>query len=105
MLTIKKSLALGAIALGLSFGASAKDWKEIREAKKTGPQGENWETWFGNLMLGIRQSLADITHQKAVGELAELKAILNPTSFEASIINSVEGFYGRKWLNMVHGKY
>ena len=75
-----------------------EDWKEIREAKKTGPQGENWETWFGNLMLGIRQSLADITHQKAVGELAELKAILNPTSFEASIINSVEGFYGRKWL-------
>ncbi len=32
MLTIKKSLVLGAIALGLSFAASAKEWKEIRVA-------------------------------------------------------------------------
>lgn len=74
------------------------DWKAIKDGHKTGPKGENWETWFTTLMAGIRQSLADITHQKAVGELAELKKILRPASFDAAIIQGVEGFFGRAWL-------
>ena len=75
-----------------------QDWQAIQNGQKTGPKGEDWNTWFGNLMSGIRQNLADITHQKAVGELAELKEILKPTTFDAAIIHSVEGFFGRKWL-------
>ena len=74
------------------------DWKDIKEGNKTGPKGEDWDAWFGSLMAGIRQNLADITYQKAVGELSELKEILKPTSFDAAIINSVEGFFGRQWL-------
>jgi hypothetical protein len=66
-----------------------QDWQAIQSGQKTGPKGEDWNTWFGNLMSEIRQNLADITHQKAAGELAELKEILKPTSFEAAIINSV----------------
>ncbi len=80
-----------------------QDWQAIQSGQKTGPKGEDWNTWFGNLMSEIRQNLADITHQKAAGELAELKEILKPTSFEAAIINSVEGFFGREWLfNAIH---
>ena len=74
------------------------DWKDIKEGKKTGPKGEDWNAWFGSLMAEIRQNLADITYQKAVGELSELKEILKPTSFDAAIIKSVEGFFGRQWL-------
>ena len=74
------------------------DWKDIKEGIKTGPKGEDWDPWFGSLMAGIRQNLADITYQKAVGELSELKEILKPTSFDAAIIKSVEGFFGRQWL-------
>ena len=73
-------------------------WKDIKDGKKTGPNGEDWDIWFGSLMTEIRQNLADITHQKAVGELSELKKILKPRTFDAAIINSVEGFFGRKWL-------
>ncbi len=74
------------------------DWQAIRDGSKTGPNGENWDTWFGTLMAGIRQNLADITHQRAAGELAELKKILRPSSFDAAIIQGVEGFFGRRWL-------
>ncbi len=74
------------------------DWKAIQDGHKTGPKGENWDAWFNSIMTDIRQGLVDITHQKAVGELAELKAILRPTSFDAAIIHSVEGFFGRRWL-------
>ena len=74
------------------------DWKDMKEGSKTGPKGEDWDAWFGSLMAGIRQNLADITYQKAVGELSELKEILKPTSFDAAIIKSVEGFFGRQWL-------
>ena len=75
-----------------------QDWKEIKEGKKSGPKGEDWEAWFGSLMTEIRQNLADITHQQKLGELGELAQILNPSSFTADIIQSVEGFFGRKWL-------
>ena len=75
-----------------------QDWKEIKEGKKTGPKGEDWDAWFGSLMTEIRQNLADITHQQKLGELGELAQILNPISFTADIIQSVEGFFGRKWL-------
>ena len=75
-----------------------QDWKEIKEGKKTGPKGEDWEAWFGGLMGEIRQNLVDITHQQKVGELGELFQILSPSSFTADIIQSVEGFYGRRWL-------
>ena len=73
-------------------------WKDIKDGKKTGPNNEDWDVWFGDLMTEIRQNLADITHQKAAGELSELKKILKPCTFEAAIINSVEGFFGRRWL-------
>jgi len=75
-----------------------QDWKEIKDGKKKGPQGEDWPTWFENLMVEIRQNLADITFQQKVGELGVLFQILLPSSFTADIINSVEGFFGRKWL-------
>lgn len=74
------------------------DWKEIKEGKKSGPKGEDWDTWFGSLMASVRQNLEDINHQKAIGELSELKEILKPASFDAAIIKSVEGFFGRQWL-------
>ncbi len=74
------------------------DWKAIQDGQKTGPKGEDWDAWFNSIMTDIRQGLVDITHQKAVGELAELKAILKPTAFDAAIIHSVEGFFGRRWL-------
>jgi DNA polymerase III epsilon subunit-like protein len=49
-------------------------------------------------MKSVRQNLSEITHQKGAGELAELKEILKPITFEAAIISSVDGFFGRKWL-------
>ena len=45
-------------------------WKDIKDGKKTGPNNEDWDVWFGDLMTEIRQNLADITHQKAAGELS-----------------------------------
>ena len=74
------------------------DWKEIKEGKKSGPKGEDWDAWFSALMGSVRQNLEDISHQKAIGELFELKEILKPASFDAAIIKSVEGFFGRQWL-------
>ena len=98
ILTEKESKVSPPLTLSSIQWHQFSEWKAIREGHKTGPQGENWDVWFSNLMASVRQSLADITHQKAVGELAELKEILRPTSFDAAIIHGVEGFFGRRWL-------
>lgn len=82
-----------------------QDWKEIKEGKKQGPKGEDWEAWFGSLMSEIRENLVNITHQQTVGELGDLFQILTPSSFTSDIIQSVEGFFGRKWLFDAYRKW
>ncbi|MBU3580437.1 tetratricopeptide repeat protein [Polynucleobacter sp. AP-Capit-er-40B-B4] len=74
------------------------DWKAIKEGQKTGPKGEAWDAWFSERMALIRENLSDVQHQKVAGDLQRLKEILEPRTFEADIIKSIEGFYGRKWL-------
>lgn len=74
------------------------EWKAIKEGQKTGPKGEAWDVWFGERMAMIRENLSDAQHQKVAGDLQRLKEILEPKTFEADIIKSIEGFYGRKWL-------
>jgi Tfp pilus assembly protein PilF len=74
------------------------DWKAIKEGQKTGPKCETWDDWFGERMSLIRENLSDIHHQKVAGDLQRLKEILEPRTFEADIIKSIEGFYGRQWL-------
>jgi DNA polymerase III epsilon subunit-like protein len=49
-------------------------------------------------MSEIRLNLADVAHQRAAGELSQLNNILRPTTFEAAIIASIDGFFGRQWL-------
>ncbi|WP_108646455.1 tetratricopeptide repeat protein [Polynucleobacter rarus] len=75
-----------------------QDWKAIKDGLQTGPNGENWETWFGQRMQHIRENLSDIEKIKVAGDLQRLKDILEPKSFEAEIIAKIEGFYGRRWL-------
>ena len=75
-----------------------QDWKAIKEGSKTGPQGEDWPTWFGQKMQNIRDNLSDVQKIKVAGDLQRLKDILEPKSFEAEIIAKIEGFYGRRWL-------
>ena len=74
------------------------DWKAIKEGQKTGPKGEDWNSWFGERMALIRENLSDVQHQKVAGDLQRLKEILEPRTFESDIIKSIEGFCGRKWL-------
>ncbi|WP_108646462.1 tetratricopeptide repeat protein [Polynucleobacter rarus] len=74
------------------------DWKVIKDGQKTGPKGESWDAWFGKHMSFIRENLSNTQHQKVAGDLQRLKDILEPRTFEADIIKSIEGFYGRKWL-------
>ena len=74
------------------------DWKAIKEGQKTGPKGEDWIAWFSERMALIRENLSDAQHQKVAGDLQRLKDILEPRTFEADIIKSIEGFYGRNWL-------
>ena len=73
-------------------------WKEIKEGKKSGAKGEMWDTWFSDRMLLIRNNLSDLQRIKIAGELQRLKDILDPRTFEADIVNSINGFYGRQWL-------
>jgi tetratricopeptide (TPR) repeat protein len=75
-----------------------QDWKAIKDGLQTGPNGENWETWFGQRMQHIRENLSDVQKIKVAGDLQRLKDILEPKSFEAEIIAKIEGFYGRRWL-------
>jgi tetratricopeptide (TPR) repeat protein len=73
-------------------------WKAIKEGQKTGPKCETWDDWFGERMALIRENLSDAHHQKVAGDLQRLKEILEPRTFEADIVKSIEGFYGRQWL-------
>ena len=75
-----------------------KDWKDIKDGKKTGANGATWGAWFAERMAQIRENLSDAQHLKVSGELQHLRDILEPRTFEADIIKSIEGFYGRKWL-------
>lgn len=74
------------------------DWKAIKEGQKSGPKGESWDAWFGGRMALIRENLSDVQQIKVSGDLQRLKDILSPRTFEADIIKSIDGFYGRKWL-------
>lgn len=74
------------------------DWKAIKDGQKTGPKGETWDVWFGERMALIRENLSDVQQIKVAGDLQRLKETLEPRTFEADIIKSIEGFYGRKWL-------
>jgi hypothetical protein len=74
------------------------DWRVIKEGQKAGARGEAWDIWFGERMAIIRENLSDTQHQKVAGDLQRLRDVLEPRTFEADIINSIEGFYGRQWL-------
>ena len=74
------------------------NWQQIRDGKITGPNGEGWTDWFRDRMSEIKANLSDIQRIKTSGDLQRLKDILDPKTFEADIINNVQGFYGRKWL-------
>jgi len=65
----KKSLLLGALALGLSFGAVAKDWKEIRVAIDPTYKPFTYKTDDGKptgFDVDIAQALCDLNKVKCV---------------------------------------
>jgi TIR domain/NACHT domain len=73
-------------------------WREIRADTKTGPMGENWDTWFSHRMAGVRETLTSARNARVSGELQKLRDILDPRSFEARIVEKTANFHGRKWL-------
>ena len=75
-----------------------QNWREIRAGTKTGPYGEEWSTWFNQRMTPLRNAIADAQNAKTTGDLQRLRAMLEPRSFEARIIEKTEGFFGRQWL-------
>jgi len=75
-----------------------QDWREIRAGSKTGPMGEDWETWFSNGMERIREILVNAQNACVEGDLRKLRDILDPRGFEARIVEKTVGFHGRKWL-------
>jgi hypothetical protein len=36
-----------------------QDWRDIREGRKTGRNGEDWDTWFAQRMARVREVLTD----------------------------------------------
>ncbi|MBU3615845.1 tetratricopeptide repeat protein [Polynucleobacter sp. JS-Polo-80-F4] len=75
-----------------------QDWRQIKDGKSAGPNGEGWDIWFAERMSEIKANLSNIQRVKTSGDLQRLKDILEPKTFEADIIKNVDGFYGRKWL-------
>lgn len=73
-------------------------WSEIRAGTKTGPTGEDWETWFAQRMVGVREALNSAHDVRVKGELQKLRDILDPRSFEARIVEKTSNFHGRQWL-------
>lgn len=73
-------------------------WRDIRNGKKRGDMGEEWQTWFSQRMNGIRTALLDAENTRVSGELQKLREILDPRSFEARIAEKTTGFFGREWL-------
>ena len=73
-------------------------WRDIREGRRQGENGEDWPTWFAQRMAGIREVLADAQNARVGGELQQLRDILDPRTFEARIVDKTEGFHGRAWL-------
>lgn len=73
-------------------------WREIRAGTKTGSVGENWDTWFDQRMTGVRETLSSGQNARVSGELQKLRDILDPSSFEARIVEKTKNFYGRQWL-------
>lgn len=73
-------------------------WREIRAGTKTGPMGEDWETWFGQRMAGVRETLTSAQNACVNGDLQKLRDILDPRSFEARIVEKTANFHGRQWL-------
>jgi arginine/ornithine transport system substrate-binding protein len=69
VLMFKKSLLLGALALGLSLGAVAKDWKEIRVAIDPTYKPFTYKTDDGKptgFDVDIAQALCDLNKVKCV---------------------------------------
>jgi tetratricopeptide (TPR) repeat protein len=75
-----------------------EDWNAIRDGKKTGSDGEDWDNWFSSRMSQIRNNLLDVQKLNVAGDLHRLKDILEPRTFEAEIIAKIHNFQGRRWL-------
>lgn len=73
-------------------------WREIRAGTRTGPTGEDWDTWFAQRMTRLREVIADAESARIPGELQQLREILEPKTFEARIVEKTQGFSGRQWL-------
>jgi hypothetical protein len=98
ILTESESMVSAPLTLSSIQWHRFEGWRDIMAGKTTGPNGEDWTTWFNQLMSEIRLNLADVAHQRAAGELSQLNNILRPTTFEAAIIASIDGFFGlRCW--------
>jgi len=74
-------------------------WRDIRAGTKTGPIGEDWDTWFAQRIARLRDVIGDAQNAQIPGELQKLREILDPhPGFEARIAEKTRGFSGRKWL-------
>jgi tetratricopeptide (TPR) repeat protein len=73
-------------------------WREIRAGTRTGPMGEDWDTWFAQRIARLREVIADAQNARIPGELQKLREILEPRTFEARIVEKTNGFSGRRWL-------
>lgn len=71
-----------------------RDWKAVRDEG----DAEHWNTWFAARMDLLRDSLTSAQNAKAMGELQVLRDLLDPRSFEASVIEKTLDFHGRQWL-------
>lgn len=73
-------------------------WRDIREGRRRGENGEEWPAWFALRMASIREVLANSQNTRVAGELQQLRDILDPHTFEARIVDKTAGFHGRAWL-------
>jgi hypothetical protein len=51
------------------------------------PTSEDWDTWFGQRMAGVRETLSSAHNTRVNGELQKLRGILDPRSFELRIVH------------------
>ena len=92
---LKKSLLLGAVALGLSFGVAAKEWKEIRVAIDPTYKPFTYKTDDGKptgFDVDIAQALCDLNKVKCVpivGSIASGFSLIIIFSRISNVIGSI----------------
>lgn len=69
-------------------------WRAIRDGKVA---GVDWERWYEEKLINLIDRLENEATPFA-DEIAALRQVLSPTSFESRITQHLPGFIGREWV-------